>query len=196
MDLKPGQILLFKPKKFDLIGKRITALEGDSDKCHAAIVGKNGKILTTGARFTIKGFVYGEVDPEKYLKGRVFDVVETVEPLTPGQLEIIFSACESLFGQTYGWWKLARLVLRKNVKGGVITKIHNPPHMRVKNPFCSEAVAFAFWKAGIKICGTPRPEGIGKEEPSAITPENIDEEAKMGKLIRFVSHGTDTSTPN
>jgi len=42
-EIKPGQILLFRRRAFDLYGYLISQAEGDTDVTHAAWVGANGK---------------------------------------------------------------------------------------------------------------------------------------------------------
>ncbi|MBY0403962.1 MAG: hypothetical protein K2X66_08685, partial [Cyanobacteria bacterium] len=60
-------------------------------------------------------------------------------------------------------------ILKSKIFPGTVKKLgFGKPSPNVKNPFCSEAVAYAYWKAGIRI--NPR---LGKQEPAAYTPENL-----------------------
>lgn len=169
-NLQPGDILLFKTKKgFDPIGSFITSQERDTDVCHAAFVGVNGNIWTTGAD---KFIFYGQVNAAKYLKDRSFYVCRLDSPALI-QLSIMDTNAERMKGMIYGFWKVQMLIMKSDL-GGIVRRLHPWLTKVVKNPFCSEAVADCCWKAGFRVCFC-----MGKEEPSAITPANLKTYAQL-----------------
>lgn len=189
-DLKPGQILIFKKKDgFDPVGSFVTAEQRDTDVSHAALVGKNGEIWTTGAirKFGLPNF-FGAADPSEYLKGRDFYICE-FDTLTPEQMNIIQENAERMTGMFYGFHKIAMLVLKAR-RGGTVHRLWPWLTKEVKNPFCSEAVADCFWKAGLRVCEVNGSCERWKDEASAITPANLKTYAEMKgtplQIIRVV----------
>lgn len=173
-NLYPGDILLFKKKKgFDLWGSVITAEERDTDVCHAAFADSASFIWTTGAEnhLGIPAF-YGYVKTEDYLAGKSFYICRYAW-LTRVQTDKLNQTARSMQGQMYGIWKVV-LLIQLSKLGGIVKRLHPWITHVVKNPFCSEAVAYCYWQAGLRIC-----EEMGKEEPSAITPANIKAYAQM-----------------
>lgn len=169
--LKPGQLLLFEKNGFDPIGSFITSQERETNICHAAFVGINGKIWTTGAYGFLEKIFYGQVDPEEYLKNRKYHVAE-FDNLTGEELCIMDKTAKLMEGQPYGFSKVSWLMFLSNLPtGGVVKQIHFWPWktgIYLDSPFCSESVANACWKAGRFIC-----QDVGKKEPSAIAPSSI-----------------------
>jgi hypothetical protein len=106
------------------------------------------------------------------LAGKSFYVCRH-DSLSPDIKEILVRTAFAMQGQIYGIWKVI-LLIQLSKFGGVVRRLHPWPTKVVKNPFCSEAVAYCYWKAGLRIC-----EEMGKEEPSAITPANIKAYAEM-----------------
>lgn len=166
--LKPGDILLFKKKDgFDPVGNFITSQERDTDVCHAAFVGANGEIWTTGAVKRLGcPFFYGSVNAEDYCKGRDFYVCR-FDAVTPNQINIMQQNAIRMTGMIYGFSKVF-LLIQKSKLGGIVKRLYPWLTKEVKSPFCSEAVADCCWKAGLPVCLC-----MGKEEPSAITPANL-----------------------
>jgi hypothetical protein len=168
--LEPGDILLFKKKPgFDIWGSLITSEERDTDVCHAAFIGLNGDVWTTGAN---KIAFYGQESVVKYLKDKSFYACR-FDYLSPLQLSIIDTNGKRMEGMMYGFWKVFWLV-QKSKFGGVVKRLYPWLTKIVKDPFCSEAVADSFWRAGLRVC-----EVMGKEEPSAITPANLKSYAQL-----------------
>lgn len=172
--LKPGMVGINEKGKFDPFGTVNTMAQGGSDGAHSWRVLKNGKIATTGA---VAGIFYGEVDPQEYLKGKTFFLLETVDPLTDSMLTIMEECHKQLMAsgikRLYGLWKLPMLEGLAAIHGNV-TKTGLKPKIGVPEfPICSQAVAYAFWEAGVPIG-----EALGKEDWSAVLPETFLIEAK------------------
>lgn len=184
--LQPGDILLFKIKKdFDIWGKVITSEERDTDVCHATIIGHRGFVWSTGVKkkFGVSAY-FGAVKFENYLPGRSFYVcrLDNLSPVVCGE---IMDTTYGFTGQVYGMWKVL-LLTQKAKFGGIVRRLYPWLTKVVKNPFCSESVAYSYWQAGIRIC-----ENMGKEEPSAITPANIKAYAQMKGTPLNIVHEID-----
>lgn len=171
--LKPGMIGVALKGSFDPMGTLDTVLQGDTKASHVWYVLPNGRIATTGAEWLV---LYGDVDPDTYLQGKSFYLLETVDPLTPIQLEIIRLAHEELkkagAGRIYGIWKFAVLWGITVANGAVDKTGKDIKTGRPTCPICSQAVAYPFWKAGVPIGRSQ-----GKVDWTAVLPETILHEA-------------------
>jgi hypothetical protein len=119
---------------------------------HAWYVLPSGRIATTGADRMV---LYGDVVPEEYLAGRHFFLLRTVDALTSSQLATLEMCHQRLVesgpGRIFGFWQYAwiraRLRWDAQVKDPSV-----PPRTALPSwLFCSQAVAYAFWTAGIPI---------------------------------------------
>lgn len=171
----PGQIGINLKGRFDPLGTADVILQGDTKASHVWLVLPNGKIATTGAKWLV---LYGEVDPDEYLKGKSCYLLETVDPLTSQQLAIIQYAHNSLMksgpGRIYGLWKFGVIWALDFFQGqasktGFTEKTGHPTC-----PICSQAVGYALWKAGV-----PVGKSVGKEDYTAVLPETFLQEAQQ-----------------
>lgn len=185
--LKPGMIGINLKGDFDPLGTVDTFLEGDTKAAHVWWVLPNGKIATTGASWLV---LYGEVDPAKYLRGKTFFLLETVDPLTPDQLSIMQVAHEEMlhsgWGRLYGGWKIPLLLGLELLHGSPEKMGKDPKTTRPTCPICDQAVGYPFWKADVPI-GKEQ----GKQDWSALSPKIFLAEAsqtsdliKQGWLVR------------
>jgi hypothetical protein len=173
-DLKPGMIGVSLKGFIDPMGTIDTVLQGDTEAAHVWWVLPSDRIATTGA----KAFVfYGEVEAAKYLRGKTFYLLETVDPLPADKLARMQAAHDDLMhsgaGRLYGLWKFPLLGLLAARHGDVDKMGRKPKITRPVCPICSQAVAWCFWHAGIPIG-----KMFGKEDWSAVLPETILKEAK------------------
>jgi hypothetical protein len=172
--LKPGMIGVNLKGRIDLMGTIDTVLQGDTEAAHVWWVLPSGKIATTGAQALI---VYGEADPAEYLKGKSFFLLETVDPLTSGQLAIMQAAHQQIMrsgvGRVYGIWKFAWIWTLATLHGEVDKTGKQPKKGPPFAPICSQAVAYPFWSAGV-----PVGKMFGKQDWTAVLPETILKEAK------------------
>lgn len=171
---KPGRIICHVPVGLDLFGRFNTVLQADTECKHVELMLPNGKIASTGAKF---GLWYGERGIDS-LKGKTFFLLETVDPLTSGQLAIIQAAHNEMmdsgfWGRIYGLWKFPWLWALGWVKGDIEKTGIGKKETRPTAPICSQAVAYPNWKAGIPIG-----KSQGKEDWTAVLPETIIKEAK------------------
>lgn len=171
--LKPGMVGVELKRGFSLTDTGITVLEGDTQAKHVWLVLPNGKIATTGAE---KFFFYGEVEPDDYLPGKTFLLLETVDPLTSDQLEAIQVAHNELMasglGRFYGIWKFPWLLGIEAATGFISKSGRQVATKKPICPICSQAVAYPLWKAGV-----PVGESQGKEDFSAVLPKTFQIEA-------------------
>ena len=172
---KPGRIICHVPVGFDGLGRFNTVLQGDTECKHVELMLPNGKIASTGAKF---GLWYGERDVRS-LKGKAFFLLETVDPLTSGQLSIIQQAHDEMmdsgfWGRIYGLWKFPWLWALGWVKGDIEKAGLSTKQSRPTAPICSQAVAYPMWKAGCPIG-----KSQGKQDWTAVLPETIIKEAKQ-----------------
>lgn len=151
-----------------------TLLKQDTRAGHTWYVLPSGKIATTGADW---GVLYGEADPDEYLKGRQCFLLQTVDPLTAVQLAIIQTCHERLLhsgpGRVFGLWQFAWLKASVAWNGNISKIGLTPRDTRPTCPFCSQAVAYPFWEAGIPIG-----KMFGKQDWTAVLPETILQEAQ------------------
>lgn len=171
--LKPGMIGVNLKGKIDPFGSLNTVLQGDTQAAHVWWVLPSGKIASTGAKF---GVFYGEEDPTKYLPRRPFFLLETIDPLTSGQLAIMQAAHDEMMGsgikRLYGLWKFG-VIAALAWKNGFVEKTGlKPTNTAPAFPICSQAVAYPFWKAGVPIG-----KMFGKQDWSAVLPETLLAEA-------------------
>lgn len=173
--LEPGDILLFEGANL------ITQIQGDTRAMHVCMVSNDkSKLWTTGGSFICW---FAKVDANKYLPGKTFAVLRSTAPLSPVQLDSLENTNRLLKGQFYGFWKYAQLEAAA-FKTGFIPCLGSTPQPMalIKNPICSQAVACAFWRAGVQI-GAFR----GKVDATAILPETFEDEADRGVLLKIVA---------
>lgn len=173
--LKPGMVgVSLKKGLFDILGTFTTLAQGDTEASHVWRVRQDGTIATTGGK---AGVLFDYVDPERYLKGRQFYLLETVDPLNASQLRIMDWADELIrrqrFARAYGVWKYAQLWAKAELEGS-IDSLDPPAGKPPRFPICSQAVGFALWKAGV-----PVGKSQGKRDWSAVLPQTILQEAKQ-----------------
>jgi hypothetical protein len=171
-DLEPGTIGINVKGRVDPV--RGPRLETARRAGHAWFVLPSGKIATTGADRMV---LYGEVDPRDYLAGRRFFLLRTVDPLTSAQLaslqtshrHLVESGAGRIFGFLQYVWIRARLRWDARVTDpGVQPRMPRPNWL-----FCSQAVAYAFWMAGVPIG-----KMFGWRDWTVILPETILQEAR------------------
>ena len=174
LSLRPGMVGVNLKGKADPSGTINTLLQGDAEAAHVWLVLPNGKIASTGAKL---GFIYGEIEAEKYLKRRPFFLLETVDPLSNGQLAIIQAAHDEMMAsgikRGYGLWKfpaLYALALKNGFveKMGATLKTTAPAF-----PICSQAVGYPLWRAGVLVG-----KMFGKLDYTALLPQTFLDEAQ------------------
>lgn len=175
--LKPGMIGVNLKGDLDAMGTINVLLQGDTQAAHVWWVLPSRKIATTGAEHWA---VYGERDPEEYLKNKKFFLIQTVDPLPPDKLEILQKCHDEIMAsgvkRIYGGWKFALMWLIAATGSGFISKTGKKVKTTVPEfPICSQAVAYCFWSAGIPIG-----KANGKEDWTGVLPETILAEAQEG----------------
>jgi hypothetical protein len=172
--LRPGMVGVCLKKPIDPLGTFTTLAQGDTEAAHVWRVRRDGKIATTGAQL---GILFGYVDALKYLRGKTFFLLEPVSPWTEGQLEIMDQADDAIknqpLGRAYGIWRYWQLWAKAFAHGNVET-LGDPKGKPPRFPICSQAVAYALWKAG-----APVGKAMGKKDWTGVLPETILEEAKQ-----------------
>lgn len=164
LQLEPGDIIFTSDASVTsfLIKNR----QGDFDYSHVCMAGEAGKIYTTGASGP-PFFCFGKVDAQRYLNGKRYKV-KRYQTLTSVQKTLLISAANSLVGKLYnflGFFWLNLLALQ----GKVVSKLGRTRKFNFRFAvFCTQAVAFCYFKAGIIL----NPEA-GKEDPTAYTLETI-----------------------
>ncbi len=167
--LKPGMVIVVTRRKGEIspIGTLNETIEGDSVADHVCLMLPNGKIGTTGAESFV---LYGEVDPDEYLQGKTVYLLETVDPLTAGQLAII-QACHnemlhSGLARLYGGWKIPYLLCLELFTGSPQKTGLKPKLTRPSCPICDQAAGYPLWKAGVEVG-----ESVGKLDWTALSPD-------------------------
>lgn len=178
--LTPGRVGVMLKGRLDVMGTLDTVLQGDTEAAHVWWVLPSGKIATTGA----KGLLfYGEVEAARYLHGKRFYLLETVDPMSAGQLAILQAAHQEMMqsglARLYGLWKFLLLSLLAARFGHVSKTGRLPKTTRPSFPICSQALGYCFWKAGVPIG-----KSQGKEDWTAVLPETILKEAKQVTFMR------------
>lgn len=164
MNLEPGDVIFTSDKTFTsfLIKNR----QGDFAYSHVCMAGEDGVIYTTGASGAPL-FRFGKVDAERYLRGKRYKI-KRYTGLTDTQKLMLVVAAESLVGKFYNFLGFFWLNLL-SFRGEVVSKLGHKPKFNFKfSVFCTQAVAFCYFKAGIVL----NPEA-GKEDPTAYTLESI-----------------------
>jgi hypothetical protein len=147
---------------------------------HAWYVLPSGKLATTGADRMV---LYGEVDPDEYLAGRYCFLLRTVDALTSAQLAIIEACHQRLAasgpGRIFGLWRFAWVRALVAWDASIAKARLQSTRARPTFLFCSQAVAYPFWMAGVPIG-----KMFGWQDWTAIFPETILQEARtVGALI-------------
>lgn len=189
--LKPGMVGVNLKGFIDPMGTIDTVLQGDTEAAHVWMVLPSGKIATTGAE---KFIIYGEVEPDKYLKGKTFFLLETVDPLTAGQHTIMQAAHNDLmrsgWGRIYGIWKFPILGLLGFIHGDVEKTGKQPKRTRPVCPICSQAVGYPCWTAGLYVG-----KSQGKLDYTALLPETFLKEAKQTSYMLAQGYLENRSKP-
>jgi hypothetical protein len=164
-DFQPGDIVFTRENT--VMSWLIRLAQGDCDWSHVCLADGAGRIHTTGG----KQFAwYGAVAVDRYLKGKTF-AVGRYEGLTPDQAEQLLATSRGFFGSFYPFWKVIRLAATA-LQGKTVHQISAEQSPRLA--FCSEAVAYCYRQAGIRLAPKTK-----KAQPAAYTPECIFDDARV-----------------
>lgn len=172
--LKPGQVI-FVRENGSLLSYAIRREQKDFDWSHVCIVGYPIKgrptLWTTGARWSWSklAFLYGQVDAEKYLRGKQWCACDIIG-ITDKETQLLIAQCSAMKDLPYNLSGVLELVAVGNLQAREVRSLNAKPDMNPKAVFCSQSVYLAALKGpAINLLDPKR----RKLDPAVVSVEDL-----------------------